>query len=263
MMFLMAQKVTANDKLTVKMSKVAQKTYTLNTLKRDFKPQIVKVFEPHENTSISFEAISLSDLLKTNFGKQWQKKDEVIFTCLDGYQASIPLDSFSDGEPYLAFRRVDQKKFTINNKLQNESNVQVGPFYLIWKGQDKDSKWGASRWPYQVVSIEMINFKTKFSKLFPGSNPDQKTKKGFKLFRKHCLNCHTINGQGGIKGIELNYPMNVTEYIKEPYLHQWIKSPRSMRFSSTMSDFTGTKDDIDAIIHYLKAMVDHKITPAN
>ena len=261
-MFFITKNAAASETLTVKISKENNKIYTVKALKKDYKAEIVNVLEPHENKTVSFEAISVSELFEANFGKRWQKNDEIIFTCLDGYQASIPMESFSDGAAYLAFRRVDQKEFTIHNKLQNEKHVNVGPFYLIWKGQGKDSKWGASRWPYQVVGIEMINFEKKFSKLFPGSKPDQLTKAGFNLFRMHCLNCHTINGQGGMKGVELNYPMNVTEYIKEPYLRQWIKSPRSMRYTSTMSDFNGTKQDIDAIVHYLKVMVKYKISPS-
>jgi mono/diheme cytochrome c family protein len=55
----------------------------------------------------------------------------------------------------------------------------------------------------------------------------------FCAFRKHCAACHTINGEGGGKAPELNYPAGVVEYIRPGYLKRWIKRPQSICYNTT------------------------------
>jgi len=74
--------------------------------------------------------------------------------------------------------------------------------------------------------------------------------------------CHTINGQGGGKAPELNYPVSVTEYFKPEYLKQWIDSPASLRYNTTMpalaAEIPEREKVIAEIIAYLTAMKDVK-----
>lgn len=86
---------------------------------------------------------------------------------------------------------------------------------------------------------------------------------GFLAFRQHCIKCHTINGDGGNFGPELNYPVNVTEYWNEEWLARYIADPQSIRTNSKMipfyRDVKNRQAVISSIILYLKAMKDNKI----
>ncbi len=69
-----------------------------------------------------------------------------------------------------------------------------------------------------MTTIDLISFSERFPNMSPPKNSSEKAKKGFLAFHKYCLSCHTINGEGGEKSIELNYPVSVTEYIKASWL---------------------------------------------
>ena len=79
--------------------------------------------------------------------------------------------------------------------------------------------------------------------------------------------CHAINGEGGLKGVELNYPMNVTEYWKEKMLRQWIDKPESIRISTAMPGLDKSlkgkarEQTLNDLISYLKEMAKHKFKP--
>ena len=237
-------------------------SFTPLEMQKKFGAEKITVMEPHELRKVEFIGVALDKILDEAFGPEWKQQDELLFTCVDGYQPSIPIQNFTTGRAYLAYGRTDQKDFTVHNKLQNEKKVPLGPFYLIWQKQGNNDVWGASHWPYQVAKMEFITFKEKFSHLYPKEKTSAKVNRGFVVFRNKCINCHTINGQGGKKGVELNYPASVTEYIKKDWLKKWIRSPRSVRYSSTMSDFPGSDEELDAVIAYLEAMSRHKMAPA-
>jgi mono/diheme cytochrome c family protein len=76
--------------------------------------------------------------------------------------------------------------------------------------------------------------------------------------------CHTINGEGGGKAPELNYPMSVTEYLAEEWIRKWVLDPRSVRYGTTMPAFGSRPDGdklVDDVLAYLKTMARHKQAP--
>lgn len=68
-----------------------------------------------------------------------------------------------------------------------------------------------------------------------------------------------------VKGVELNYPVNVTEYFEEKWLKLWIENPSEIRFNTKMPglnlDIDNIEEVINNIVDYLKAMKEKKITP--
>jgi mono/diheme cytochrome c family protein len=60
-------------------------------------------------------------------------------------------------------------------------------------------------------TVDLVRFADKAVKLAPPTTAKQDAKEGFALFRKTCLACHTLNGEGGqTSGVELNRPVSVT-----------------------------------------------------
>jgi mono/diheme cytochrome c family protein len=145
------------------------------------------------------------------------------------------------------------------NTLQNNEKVPLGPLYLIWDNLHSKAllESGASDMPYQIKTIA-LSLETAYPNTLPPSGSSMQVQRGFAHFRKYCISCHTVNGEGGGKAPELNYPASVTEYIKPEYLKRWIEHPQSIRYNTAMPALGQEIPDrdkvADEIILYLKVM---------
>jgi len=226
----------------------------------------ITVWEPHEDKNVTYEGFDIGKLFSAVYGEQWKEIDEVLFTCVDGYQPVLPMDRFSRHLGTLAYRRLDQDVFNVQNRFEGQKDVPLGPFYLVWDNLHSDElrAQGANGWPYQVVGIDLVNFADRFPRLSPPKDASEKAKKGFLAFRENCMACHTINGEGGNKAPELNYPMSVTEYLSDAWIREWVMDPRSVRYNATMPAFASHPDPdalVDDVLAYLKTMAQHKQEP--
>jgi cytochrome c2 len=224
----------------------------------------INFFEPHEGVIKTYKTIDLNLLLQKIYGPTWNKSEEVLFTCVDGYQPSVAMEKFNDFHSYLAYEEKDKKEFQVINKKQKNEVIDLAPLYLVW---DNSQIKNIKHWPnpYQVVGIDLISFNDRYPKIAPPTK-DPKVLRGFTHFRQYCLTCHSINGQGGEKSVELNYPVNVTQYYREEFLTQWINNPTSIRHNALMPEIVFEEDKsrsevIKEIIAYLKAMKSKKIRP--
>jgi mono/diheme cytochrome c family protein len=131
---------------------------------------------------------------------------------------------------------------------------------LGWSPEEQKNESG---WPYQIVALDLVRFVDKFPKIAPPDNASQRVLDGFLAFRTYCVACHAINGEGGEIGPELNAPVNVTEYFKQPHLTNYILNPASIRRGAKMDNFMSkvpdSKTKVARIIDYLEAMKAKKI----
>lgn len=227
----------------------------------------IEVWEPHEKTLVKYRGFPLEIVLNSVYGDAWKKQEEILFTCSDGYQPSIPVSRFLAEKAFLVFERVGSTDFEITNTLQGDEKIRVGPYYLVWdnaRSPEKEAK-GASGWPYQVEKIDLVRFADRFPNMAPPPGAGAKAMRGFVAFRNNCANCHSVNGDGGLKGIELNFPVSVTEYFKRKWLKQWILDPAKMRLKTPMPALNhGLKDRLslsEEIVVYLEAMAKVKKAP--
>jgi mono/diheme cytochrome c family protein len=258
----LAQEITFKDHGRV------VRTATLEELKKQVPQQKIKIWDHNEQTEITFTAFPAAAFFDSVYGDKWRKAEELLFTCVDGYQPSIPLARFGQYAAYFAFGREGATAFTLINNTEKGRLAQLSPLYLIWDTirapEIKQSE--VVSWPYQLKAFDLIQFADRFAPLAPPKGASVQAQRGFVEFRQHCMACHSINGSGGKGGPELNYPMNVTEYYNPKFLKKWIGQPTSVRYSSPMPAFKGLKDSdavIDAIISYLKAMSEKKRAPAS
>lgn len=236
------------------------RTLYLHELDKFAPASSLKIFEVHEKRARIYQVYPARYLLDQVFGKNWRMTEEIVFLCADGYQPSIPVAKFLAYDAYFAFASADDSPFMLNNVLQNNETVKLEPLYLVWDNLKVSEllEEGAVDMPYQIKGIELTSFAARFPALFPPLNASQEVQRGFLHFRKHCIACHTINGQGGGKAPELNYPISVIEYIKPEYLKRWIDDPSSIRSNTTMPALTAEIPErekvIEEIIAYLTAM---------
>lgn len=227
----------------------------------------LKVFEAHEKKERTYKVYPVRPLFDHIFGKEWEKAEEIVFTSADGYQPSILVAKFLAHDAYFAFAHADDTPFTLVNVLQNDELVQLGPLYLVWDNLQSKTLLadGASGMPYQVIGVELTAFAERFPNLSPPAQASPPVQRGFLHFRKHCLACHTINGEGGGKAPELSYPVSVVEYLKPEYLTRWIENPVSMRYNTVMpplaKEIPNRAIVTQEIIAYLKAMSAAKRRP--
>ena len=224
----------------------------------------ITVDNPTDSKLHTYKGISLPVLLEQVFGTTWKAFDMVKFITRDGYQPVIPVESIIAGSGVIS---TGEKGYPGFGKLQrkNGETVDPGPFYLVWENirnkVGNEDPWLS--WPWQITGIELTTFAHEFPRSAPPTSSGNPAKEGFLAFRQHCIKCHTINGDGGNVGPELNYPVNVTEYWKEEWLARFIEDPRSIRGYSRMipfyRDVKNRQEVISSIIAYLKVMKDNKI----
>ncbi len=127
----------------------------------------ITVWEPHEDKNVTYEGFDARKLFTAVYGGEWKEIDELLFTCVDGYQPLLPRDRFDRHASYLAFRRLDQEVFNIQNRFQGEKDVPLGPFYLVWDNlKSKELRdQGANAWAYQIVGVDLVTFADRFPRL--------------------------------------------------------------------------------------------------
>ena len=234
--------------------------FTLAELKDKLAPIDVSVIEPHYNSEMTYRGFPTRELFDLIYGKEWRNSEEVLFTALDGYQPSIPVQKFLDHTSYVAYQAPGYSDFQIVKVFTNMTGpgtfevADLGPFYLIWENvEDKDAPSGED-FPYQTVSMDLITFAERFPKMAPPQDSGEDVKRGFLLFRQHCMVCHTINGKGGTRGPDLTY---VTNKITNEALREWIiysKDDVMPPLEPELASGENVETVTDEIIAYLKAM---------
>lgn len=219
-------------------------------------PITVTIKHPSTGQLTSYRALPLAPLLRAVYASRVGDDKNLIFVALDGYQSVIPVTWARRHTGYLAFASASGQAF---EQEEHGKVAPLGPYYLIWEDV-KDAhvlEAGGHFWPYQVNSIDITTFAERYPAMTPPPSRDPRVQSGFKAFRANCMACHSINGQGGTVGPELNYPTNVTEYYNERFLHAWIRNPQRIRMRTPMPPFPAMAHPdrvIDDIIAYLRAM---------
>jgi mono/diheme cytochrome c family protein len=222
-------------------------------------PVTVTVADPVYQATKTFEGYPLAPLLR-RAGWRPGHGDALVFHCADGYAPAMPLARLGEGRAILAVREVGApglwRPFT-----HEHAGLLPGPIYVVWQPQGAGAALSDSLpWPFQVVALEVVSFEERYPRLYPtGAKPGGLVMAGFDAYRNACMACHTVNGQGGAIGPELNVPMSVTEYWHEPYLKQFMRDPASVREGAKMPALPQlTGPQATAIVAYLKHMAAHK-----
>jgi mono/diheme cytochrome c family protein len=234
----------------------------LTELKTKFGVNQITVDDHYFKRPMRYQAIGLARLLR-GLIPTGASFDEIIFRCADGYLAHVPRRDLENGSLdtfYLAFGENAADHFS-SELDQGKGKVLPEPFYAVATSREA---YATLSWPYQVVAIELVNFRIQFPALFyRGMEKDPQVSAGFKVFRAQCIRCHSINLQGGEIGPELNIPRNITEYRDSGYLRKFIRDASSFRARSKMPPFAELGEiELSAVIRYLTEMRSHKIVPS-
>ena len=197
----------------------------------------LSVIEPHLSTpehpvAVDYLSFPAPVVISATLGPEWEAKTKMIeFRALDGYVSRIDVTRLGSGKAYMAFARADRSPFTVDNLTQNEKNIPLGPYYLIWdnRGDSDLRSEGARNWPYQVIDVSLSNA-SEAALRPPGFDPALEP--GLRSAKADCLTCHQVNGFGGGK-LEGNLAliaraMPAAEFVK------WTLEPSSVKPETTM-----------------------------
>ncbi len=214
--------------------------------------KLVEVRDPLYEAVKKFNAISLAEVLlgigctNTHF--------ELHLRCQDGYFARVSGGEALDGTAYLAFGDETSPGGVGFSPLKTKSgSVDPGPLYLFWRNDP-----GSRPHPYQVAEIQICSSAETFARARPSASTAAQA--GFELFKKGCSPCHAVNGAGGRVAVDLNVPMNVTEYWREPALKRLLWDPAAIRANTKMPALHLSEADVQKVIAYLKDMRARKMT---
>ncbi len=200
-------------------------------------PRVVEVIEPHlsqgRETRVKYLGWPAELVLDHLFGETWRTPGtEVEFRALDGYVSRIPFERFRDVPAYLVFDSADHPgRFTVDVPSQNEKNVALGPYYLVWDNIHHRALLadGATGWPYQVSQVSLA--RSGRASLLPGEMASRYADDAA-IAEKYCLTCHQINGYGGDK-----LPIDLSQRAREmtpAEFERWVLMPSVVKPGTTM-----------------------------
>jgi cytochrome c2 len=236
-------------------------TRDLDALKGVAPVEEVRVHEPYELRTARFAALPFDQVLDAIYTPSWRDEEELLFTCSDGYQPTVPVARFLGHRAWLAFDRVDRAGFAIEKRESGElREVALGPFYLIWDNLEdatirQESDYG---WPYQLVGVDLIRSRDRFPKMTPPADAPAEVLAGFGAFRVHCSKCHRVHGEGGQIGPELASAASPLAHRDPDWLRTWIVDPKRILPEARMPALNPSLPDrervVKEILAYLHAM---------
>lgn len=197
----------------------------------------VTVLEPHlmrdgRMPEVRYLGVPADAALTAVLGPGWRMPgQELEFRALDGFVSRIPVERFAQHRAWLVHARADGRPFQVDNHLQGERQVPLGPYYLVWDNRASKALQaeGGALWPYQVASVSVGPSSTRA--LLPDGLAARYADAA-DLARTHCLSCHRIRGYGGDK-MPLDLDVVVRGYDAAAW-QRWLLAPAAVRPGTTM-----------------------------
>ena len=210
--------------------------------------RIVDVADPSYGRRKRLRAVPLRGLLTTAYGGTWAEDmlSEVFFESLDGSLSHARTGELMAEGGWLAFDDAEVPGW----EERPGKRTRPGPFYLFWTGGAQRPRNGFP-WPEQIASMRRGMIEEEYPKAVPrGAAPGSAAARGWKVYRKDCLSCHAMSGQGGAVGPDLNEPKGVTRFHAKRPLKAYIKKASAFRHTK-MPDFDElTPADLDDLTAY-------------
>lgn len=223
-------------------------------------PRVITSQDPYYEEEKRFRTVSLAAVVPRLFPLPLEdlKKSNFLLVASDGYEVRLKGELLLHPAAHLAFADADHEQFL----PIGDQKANPGPFYVVWEGKEFSDEKAYPR-PWALAKIERLGASDEWRHLKPpdGFAENAAAEKGAKIFEDLCVRCHAINQEGGHVGPDLNVPQNILAYRPEAQVREYIKSPRTFRYSTMPDHTTLTEEDLDALIAYLRLMGEHKFDP--
>ena len=188
----------------------------------------------------------------------------VQFVATDGFTGEVPAHLVVDAGRTTGWLAIEPEGHPWSPVAPGKPSA--GPFYVVWTNPSAAGV-GREQWPFQVATIRVTsNVDTRFPAMLPDPAlpSDAPARRGFAVFKKDCITCHTLNGQGDARlGPDLNIPYGPTEYLGTAYLKKLVRNPQDLRHwpEAKMPAFdrrTLSDADLDDLVAYLSHMASRR-----
>ena len=237
------------------------RSVSASELRAACKTETVEVDDPYYERRKRFLAWPLRCVLERGLGTPGADfaAQDVLLRALDGYTRASDGGVLLEPGGYVAFADADRPAGGFDPIDYRQADP--APFYLIWKGAGEQDVVRYP-WPYQLAEIAVVRVEDRFPHAVPpGAEPGSAAARGFAVFRKSCLQCHAINGDGGRVGPELNVPRSIVEYRPEAQLRAFIRDPQQFRYTQMPANPHLGDADLDALLAYFRHMSQHRFDP--
>lgn len=229
----------------------------LAALRRECGERTVRIDDPYYGKVKTYRACPLAEVLRLGFGARATElaAADVVFRAADGYAKPAPGARLAEDGGWLAFSDADLDRGGAPAWAPiDRRQVDPGPFYLVWAnpGQRDAHRYP---WPYELVEIEIASLGERWPHTVPvGSPPGSPARAGYEIFKSECVACHSVNGEGGRIGPDLNVPRSIVEYRPEEQIRAYVRDPRQFRYGNMPSHEHLGERELDELVAYLRAM---------
>ena len=211
----------------------------------------ITIADPIYKKTKTYRAVPLQDLLTAAYGGAWGENalGEVFFDALDGYRSHAKVSVLMNDGGMVVFSDVDVPDW----EIIPGKGKKPAPFYLVWTGPAQGLK--DFPWPWQLAGVKMTILEDEYPKALPkNANPDSAAVRGWNTFKRSCISCHAMSGDGGTVGPDLNAPRGITRYQSKSFLKSYIKRASSFRHTK-MPDFDELENfELNELMSYFDHM---------
>jgi mono/diheme cytochrome c family protein len=220
----------------------------------------IEVDDPYYEAVKHYRACPLAAVLEAGFGTPVAALGggDVLFRAADGYVKPATLARVAEDGGFVALRELARES---GFAPMGPRRLDPGPFYVVWsKREQRDTH--RYPWPYQLAAIEITDVVRRFPHLVPSGTGEQSDAwRGYTIFRTECVACHSMNGEGGAVGPDLNVPRSIVEYRPVEQLKAYIRNPAAFRYGNMPAHEHLSARDLDALVAYFRAMAARKHDP--
>ena len=191
-----------------------------------------------------FEAVSLLRII-SQF-KLKNGEDAVLLNCFDDYQGFLPIPEILKYDLYLATR--------IELESGSDKPGWLNPL-IILVPDGKSPPFGERFLTANIRELKFVRSSDYYGPIRQIANTSKDAERGFEVYKRNCLFCHSQQGRGGDKGTRLNnkYPLS-SDAEKKKFLDDFKSFHGKDNADKQDVEQFVSDDELNSVMEFLLAL---------